>query len=192
MYHGTTLWLTDSEEGEGEKRLPEAMEKRRIRLTQIQRKRGKTETESSPQAIYGWCGAGDAPYNRGGGWCQVTPFSPLFLCLFLALSLFLLLWLLFSWLTALYLHPQTSHLQRNYPRGRHQLTLHSTAVGGGVQRKEADGVGEEGQRWGQKMLLSVCFLEIPHRTTVRVSRRLFVSRWLRGKQQVLHMGCLEW
>lgn len=51
----------------------------------------------------------------------------------LLMSLSFSLWLLWSWLRALYLPPQTSHLQRNYPRGRQQLALHSTAVGGAVE-----------------------------------------------------------
>lgn len=112
-----------------------------MRVAQTQRKRRKTETESSSQAIY----RADVVLLMlliievvvG---VRLHPSTPPFLCVLLSPSLCYPGYV-GSWLEALYLPPQTSHLQRNYPRGRHPLALHSTAVGGGVQRQR---VG----RWG--------------------------------------------
>lgn len=134
------------------------MEKIRAIVSQIQRKTGKTETESSPQAIY----RADVVLvmlliiEVVVGVRLRPPPLPLSLCVSFLLSPSL--WWL--WPTALYLPPQTSHLQRNYPWGRHQLALHSTAVGGGAQRREAGGRGGEGKGGGLKMSPSMCFLEI--------------------------------
>lgn len=133
-----------------------------MRVTQ--RKGRRTETESSSQTIY----RADVVLVKlliievvvG---IRLHLCTPLCLSLLrLVLSLFLLL--LQSWLTTLYLPPQTSHLQHNYPRGRHQAALHSTAVGGGVQSREMDGGGgEEGGREGgrEKMLPAVVFFPDP-------------------------------
>lgn len=96
-------------------RPPEDVGNRRVRVAQTQRKRGKTETESSPQAIY----RADVVLLMlliievvvG---VRLHPSTPPLHGVLLSPSLCYPGYF-GSWLAALYLPPQTSHLQRNYP-----------------------------------------------------------------------------
>lgn len=137
------------------------MQKRRVRITQIQRKRGKTETESSPQAIY----RADVVLvmlliiEVVVGVRLHPPPSPRSVSLFLALSLSLLPF--GSWLTALY--PLSAITPEDVISSFSTPQLSVVASKGKRRTWE-----EEGQRWGKKMSPCMCFLEIPHRTTVCV------------------------
>lgn len=127
--------------------------------------RGKTETESSPQTIY----RADvvlvmlllievvvsvklpphAPTSTL--WVSFLLSPSLLVTLVLAYSLqFLFTPLDLTFIAQLPLRTSSAH-----------SPLHSCR--GGVQKRETDGGGEHGQRWGPRMLPYMCFQEISHR-----------------------------